>query len=53
MKNLTEYYKYHKDIPRSFMLKESEVINGIQKYLDYHDKMRKINYYKIKLFLHK
>lgn len=50
--SLVEYYKYHKDIPRSFMMPESDVVNGKPHYSDYHDKMRKVNYYKIKRFLH-
>ncbi|KAM3128073.1 hypothetical protein pb186bvf_019836 [Paramecium bursaria] len=38
---LTEYYKYHNEIPRLFMPNLSEVMNN------YHDKKRRIEYYKI------
>ena len=40
---LTEYYKYHKDIPRLFMQPTTFVLNK------YHDKKRKliyVNFYK-------
>lgn len=38
---LTEYYKFHKDVPRMFMLSISKIINN------YHDKHRKIEYVRI------
>lgn len=38
MKDLTEYYKYHKDIPRLFMVSIGNVMNR------YHDKRRRIEY---------
>lgn len=41
IKLLTEYYKFHKDIPRLFMLCESIIMNN------FHDKKRRIEYYKI------
>lgn len=42
---LTEYYKYHKEVPRLFMLPSSNSINH------FHDKKRRIEYYKIKRML--
>ncbi len=45
MKLLVEYYKFHKDIPRLFMQPTSEVLNR------YHDKKRRIEYFKIKKML--
>ena len=41
IKLLTEYYKYHNDIPRMFMLPETNVLNN------FHDKKRRIEYYRI------
>lgn len=41
MKMLTEYYKFHKDIPRMFMLPTTYSVNK------YHDKKRRIEYAKI------
>ncbi len=38
---LTEYYKYHEDVPRIFMVPLSNVIHR------FYDKKRKINYIKI------
>jgi len=38
---LTEYYKFHHDIPRIYILPESDVLNS------YHDKKRRFEYYKI------
>lgn len=38
---LTEYYKFHIEVPRMFMLPVSETINK------YHDKKRRINYIKV------
>jgi len=38
---LTEYYKYHQEIPRIFTEKEYDL------YFDYHDRKRKIEYVKI------
>ena len=42
---LTEYYKYHKEVPRLFMTPASSTINH------FHDKKRRIEYYKIKKML--
>ena len=41
IKVLTEYYKFHKDIPRLFMIPTTIFLNN------FHDKKRKIEYYKI------
>ena len=38
---LTEYYKYHQDIPRLFMMPTTNIINK------YHDKKRRIEYIRI------
>jgi len=38
---LTEYYKYHKDIPRLFMLPTTNIVNK------YHDNKRRIEYIRI------
>lgn len=38
---LSEYYKYHRDIPRIFSTKEFEL------YFEYHDKKRKVDYIKV------
>ena len=38
---LTEYYKYHQEIPRIFTEKEYDL------YFDYHDRKRKVEYVKI------
>jgi hypothetical protein len=38
---LVEYYKYHKDIARMFMLPTTDPLNS------YHDKKRKIEYIRI------
>jgi hypothetical protein len=45
MEALTEYYKYHKDIPRMYMRKLCDTIHY------YHDKKRRIEYGKIKRML--
>ena len=42
---MTEYYKYHKDIPRLFM---DVICNLIHKF---HDKKRRIEYCRIKRHL--
>ena len=42
---LTEYYKFHNEIPRIFMKEVSDVMNR------YHDKKRRIDYYRIKKLL--
>jgi hypothetical protein len=42
MSQLTEYYKYHKDIPRLFMLGVCATIHK------FHDKRRRLEYAKIK-----
>lgn len=38
---LTEYYKFHKDIPRLFMLPTTHTLNK------YHDKKRRLDYIRI------
>jgi len=38
---LVEYYKYHKDIARLFMIPGTDTLNR------FHDKKRKLNYVKI------
>ncbi len=38
---LTEYYKYHKDITRMFMIPTTHVLNK------YHDKQRRLEYIRI------
>lgn len=38
---LTEYYKFHKDVPRIFMYSIAKIMNN------YHDKKRKIEYVRI------
>jgi hypothetical protein len=45
MKMLAEYYKFHKDIPRLFMLPICDSLNK------YHDKKRRIEYFRIKKLL--
>lgn len=45
MKMLAEYYKFHKDIPRLFMLPICDSLNK------YHDKKRRIEYFRIKKML--
>lgn len=83
IKDLIEYYKYHSEIPRVYMLPISLICNCkyiiinsifvkitylitllisivknikilliIITIIDYHDKKRRINYYKIKVLLH-
>ena len=42
MKILTEYYKYHNDIPRLYMIPECRAFN------EYHNNKRKYNYKIIK-----
>lgn len=42
---LTEYYKFHNEIPRIFIKEVSDVMNR------YHDKKRRIDYYRIKKLL--
>ena len=42
---LTEYYKYHKEVPRLFMRPAAKTVNL------YHDKKRRIEYFKIKKML--
>ena len=38
---LTEYYKFHKDIPRLFMVPTTIILNN------FHDKKRRIEYFVI------
>lgn len=45
MEDLTEYYKYHKDIPRLFMQSVGHIMNR------FHDKRRRIEYHRIKKML--
>ena len=45
MKMLAEYYKFHKDIPRLFMIPICDSLNK------YHDKKRRIEYFRIKKML--
>jgi len=42
---LTEYYKFHKDIPRFFESPHNEIVSK------YHDRRRRVQYYKIKKIL--
>ena len=49
---LSEYYKFHKEIPRMFMKPGCSTLNCKLLNIDYHDKMRKIEYYRIKKMLH-
>lgn len=42
---LTEYYKYHKEVPRLFMIPLCHIMNN------FHDKKRRIEYFKIKKML--
>lgn len=42
---LTEYYKFHNEIPRIFIKEVCDIMNR------YHDKKRKIDYYRIKKIL--
>jgi hypothetical protein len=41
IKILTEYYKFHKDIPRMFMIPETNTLNT------FYDKRRRFEYYRI------
>ncbi|KRX03613.1 hypothetical protein PPERSA_04165 [Pseudocohnilembus persalinus] len=41
IKLLTEYYKFHQDIPRMFCLPETVILNN------FHDKKRRIEYFRI------
>lgn len=42
---LTEYYKYHKEVPRLFMIPLCHIMNN------FHDRKRRIEYFKIKKML--
>lgn len=42
---LSEYYKFHKDIPRLFLARVAKIMNK------YHDKKRKLDYLQIKKLL--
>ena len=42
---LSEYYKFHKDIPRLFLVRVAKIMNK------YHDKKRKLDYFQIKKLL--
>ncbi|CAD8208419.1 unnamed protein product [Paramecium octaurelia] len=44
---LTEYYKYHNEIPRCFLLKLADIMSN------YHDKKRRIEYFRIKRMIEK
>ncbi|CAK67018.1 unnamed protein product (macronuclear) [Paramecium tetraurelia] len=53
---LTEYYKYHNEIPRCFLLKLADIMSKqIQElnYYSYHDKKRRIEYFRIKRMIEK
>jgi hypothetical protein len=41
LQKLTEYYKFHSEVPRIFMLPLMKVMNN------FHNDKRKINYYKV------
>ena len=41
IQKLTEYYKFHSEVPRLFMLPIMKFMN------DFHNDKRKINYYKV------
>lgn len=41
IKLLTEYYKFHQDIPRLFMMPTTHFLNN------FHDKKRRIEYFRI------
>jgi hypothetical protein len=41
LKGLAEYYKFHVDVPRIFMLPTAHIVHR------FHDKMRRLNYMKI------
>lgn len=54
IKLLSEYYRFHNEIPRLFMLSTSDVMNKynihtLYTYINYryHDKKRRIDYYRI------
>lgn len=47
IKLLTEYYKFHQDIPRMFCLPETNILNN------FHDKKRRIEYYRIAKLIEK
>ena len=46
---LTEYYRFHNEIPRMFMIPESDIMNKFLwlHYYSYHDKKRRIEYFRI------
>ncbi|CAD8107174.1 unnamed protein product [Paramecium primaurelia] len=44
---LTEYYKYHNEIPRCFLHKLADIMSS------YHDKKRRIEYFRIKRMIEK
>lgn len=41
LRSLTEYYKFHSEVPRLFMMPVSEIIH------EFHDKKRRVNYIRI------
>ena len=43
---LTEYYKFHEDVPRIFMMPQARLIHN------FYDKKRRINYVWINRMLH-
>jgi hypothetical protein len=46
MKAITDYYKYHIEIPRVYFIPLSLICNR------FHDRKRRINYYRVKKILH-
>lgn len=47
---LSQYYRFHNEIPRLFMLPESDVMNKFNSiiiFFSYHDKKRRIEYFRI------
>lgn len=52
MKAITDYYKYHVEIPRVYMVPLCIISNCYLIILGFHDKKRRINYYRVKKILH-
>ncbi|CAK63154.1 unnamed protein product (macronuclear) [Paramecium tetraurelia] len=53
---LTEYYKYHNEIPRCFLHKLADIMSRQTQelnYCSYHDKKRRIEYFRIKRMIEK
>ncbi len=49
---ICDYYKFHVEIPRVYMLPISYICNRNNWISDFHDKKRRINYYRVKLIMH-